>query len=313
LLIAVVIALGVGVVAGFIAIRAKSWGAAANIAVTAGLCWPFFLYGYLAYAFAYTVFGARGIRGRSLAGRYEYRWEQIGNVARQAFTSNGVTTYSVILTTTDGDRIRLGAPVSGGLMGDPGFAAKYAEIRDAWQAASGRTGPELDTESIWTRGLILLTAGIFVQLIAAAVIATIVSVYGPAFAAHEGRGTPGVFTSRIHNCRQPACTWFGQFAADGNERYATLAPGGPFIGQAFVKVPAVDTGGKYTVYPVGGGTAWEAPAAGLAAASAVVLVVLAAEVTVALHLRRGLRRRARAGLARLSDPAESSGSTTGTE
>jgi hypothetical protein len=304
LLIAVIITFGVAVAAGFVAISAKSAGAA-NLAATAGLCWLLFFYCYLAYVFASTKFGPRGIRGRGIAGRYEYRWEQIDNVARRAFTSRGVTTYTVILTTTDGDRIRLGAPVSGGLMGDPAFDAKYAQIRAAWQAATGRTGPEADTKSIWTRGLILITAGICVQLIAVAVIAAILSYYGPAFAAHEGEGTPGVFSPQIPNCAQPGCTWFGQFMANsGKVKYATLAAGGPAIDQQGVNVPAVDSGAKYTVYPVGGGTAWQAPAAGLAAASGVVLVVLAAELTGGLHMRRRRLRRARTGLARLSDPAQ---------
>src|SRR5215472_8546402 len=304
LLIAVVITFGVAVAAGFVAISAKSAGAA-NLAVIAGLCWLMFLYSYLAYVFAFTTFGPKGIRGRGLGGRYEYRWEQVGNVARRAFASRGVTRYTVILTTTDGDRIRLGAPVSGGLMGDPAFDAKYTQLRDAWQAATGRTGPEADTKSIWTRGLILMTAGICLQAIAVAVIAAILSYYGPAFAAHEGEGTPGVLSPQIPNCAQPGCTWFGQFtASSGNVKYATLAAGGPAIDQQGVNVPAVDSGAKYTVYPVGGGSAWQAAAAGLAAASGIVLVVLAAELTGGLHRRRRRLRRARTGHAHLRDPAQ---------
>jgi hypothetical protein len=303
LLIALVISFGVGVAAGLIADSARSWGLAANIASAAGLSWFFFLYSYLAYAFAYTAFGPQGILGRSLAGRYEYRWEQIANVACRAITSRGVTSYRVILTTSDGGRIQLGAPVSGGLMDDPAFEAKYAQIRGAWQAATGRTGPEADTKPIWTRRRILLTAGLTLQVLAAVIFASVLSVSGPALAAHEGMGTPGVFTAESRNCPQPACTWFGQFVSqtrrqgvvtDGSERYVTLAPGGPFIGRPSVTVPAVDTGAKYTVYPVGGGTAWEASAAALAATSAFVLVLLAAEVAVPLHLSRRQRRRARA-------------------
>jgi hypothetical protein len=301
LLTAVVIAFGVGVVACFIAIGTKSWGAAADIAGAAGLSWVLFLYLYLAYVSANTVFGPRGIRGRGLVGRYEYRWEQIGNVACRAYTSYGVTGYTVILTTTDGDRIRLGAPVSSAAMGDPAFAAKYARIRGAWLAATGRTGSAADTKSRWARGLILLAAGFVLQVVAAAVIASILSYYGPALAARGGKGTPGVFTAEIRNCPRAACTWFGQFAADGSEKYVTLAPGGPFISQPFVTVPAVDTGAQYTVYPVGGGTAWEAPAVGLAAAGAFILLVLAAEITVPLRLHHRRRRRARAWLARLGD------------
>src|SRR5215472_747279 len=253
LLIAVVITFGVAVAAGFVAISAKSAGAA-NLAVIAGLCWLMFLYSYLAYVFAFTTFGPKEIRGRGLGGRYEYRWEQIDNVARRAFTSRGVTTYTVVVTTTDGDRIRLGAPVAGGIMGDPAFDAKYAQIRGTWQAATGRTGAESDTRSIWTRGFALLTAGLSLQIVAAVVIASIVSFYGPAFAAHEGKGTRGMFQSELPNCGQPGCTWFGQFTAGGATKYATLAPGGPVIDQAYVFVPAVDTGAKDTVYPVGGGT-----------------------------------------------------------
>lgn len=291
LLIAVVVALGAAVVAGFIASSAKSAGAA-EVAAASGLCGLILLYSYLAYAVARTDFGPTGISGRNLTGPYAYRWDQIGNVARRAYTARGVTTYTIILTTTDGDRIRLGAPVAGGIMGDPEFAGKYAQIRGAWQAATGRTGPQADTRSIWTRGLILLTAGMSLQIIAAVVIATIVSVYGPAFAAHEGKGTPGTFQSELRNCSQPGCTWFGQFTAQGNANYATLAPGGPFISQAYVNVRAVDTGAKDTVYPAGGGTAWKTPAAGLVVASSLVLVLLAIELTVLLRLH--VRRRARA-------------------
>jgi hypothetical protein len=296
MLIAVAVTFGIAVVAGFVAFSTKS-GGAAEIAVTGGLCGLISLYMYVAYAFARTEFGLTGISGRSLAGKYEYRWDHIDNVARRAFTSRGTTTYSVILTTIDGDRVRLGVPVSGGIVGDPAFAAKYAHIRHAWQAATGRTGPEADTKSIWTRGLILLTVGITLQAIAVAVIATILSYYGPAFAAHEGKGIPGEFTSEIRNCPQPTCTWFGQFAVGGSVKYATLAPGGQFIGQPNVTVLAFDTGAQYTVYPWGGGTAWEAPAAGLVAASAAVLALLAAELIAPVYLRRRRRRRARARLA----------------
>jgi hypothetical protein len=299
--IAVVIGIGVGVVAGCIAFIAKSAGAT-EVAVIGGITGLVFLYSYLAYASARTVFGPDGISGRSLGGRYEYRWEQIDNVACRAYTSRGVTTYSVIMTTTDRDRIRLGAPVSGGVMADPEFATKYAHIRRAWQTATGRTGPEADTKSIWTRGVFLLTAGICIQVVAVAVIASMVSMYGPAFAAHEGRGTLGLFTAEVRNCPRPACTWFGTFTAGRNVEDATLAPGGPFIDQPQVGVAAVNSGAQDTVYPLGGGTAWRAPAAALAVASVVALVVLAAELTVPANQRRRRRRRARVGLGRLSDP-----------
>lgn len=180
LLIGTAVLVAIAVVGWLILLRTKSWGIAANIATAASLCVPMYLYYCLAYGLAYTRLGPDGISGRSLARRYEYRWEQIANVARRAYTYRGVTTYTVIVTTTDGDRIRLGAPVSGGIMGDPEFDIKYARIREAWQAATGHTGPEDDTKSIWTRGLILLTAGLILQAVAGAAFAAILATDGPA-------------------------------------------------------------------------------------------------------------------------------------
>lgn len=168
---------------------------------------------------------------------------------------------------------------------------RLPRVAPAWKWTPGRYGRE---------DFILLTGGISVQLIAAAVIAAIVAVYGPALAAHEGSGTRGVFEPQLQLCTPP-CAWSGAFTATGHARYVTLAPGGPPISQPFVSVPAVDTGSADTVYPAGGGTAWIAPAAGLASASAVVIVVLAAELTVLVRVR--LRRRARAGPARPEDLA----------
>ena len=54
-------------------------------------------------------------------------------------------------------------------------------------------------------------------------------------------------------------------------------------------VPAMDTGAKDTVYPVGGGTAWQDPAAGVVATSTFVLIVLAAELSTPVRRRRRAR------------------------
>lgn len=80
LLMAVVIAFVVAVVAGVIAVGARR-SSAAGIAVIGGLCEVVFLYAYVAYVLARTVSEPGGISVRGVAGRYEYRWEQIDNVA----------------------------------------------------------------------------------------------------------------------------------------------------------------------------------------------------------------------------------------
>lgn len=271
-----------------------------GIAAAAGLCFFIFACSEFVRARSRTVIGGHGIRCRVMAGWYEYRWEQIANVACRAVTSRGVTGYSVVLITTDGDRIPLGTPRSGGVLADPEFPAKFRKIRGAWQQATGNVGPETDTTPLWTRARLLAVGGICSQIMAVAMILSVLSVFGPALAAHEGVGTRGVFTAELRNCPQPSCTWFGLFTADGQSRYVTLAAGAPFISSGGASVAAVDTGERDTVYPEGGGTSWEGPAIALVIAGACVLIALAGEIAIPLSSRRRRRQRARAGLARLN-------------
>jgi len=99
---------------------------------------------------------------------------------------------------------------------------------------------------------------------------------GPAWAAHEGHGTAGIWTATAEHC-QRSCTWTGTFTVPMTSHTYTIpaGAGGPassftapvwgydlenttlgagitidHLGQS---VPAVDTGG---VFPRGGGSAW---------------------------------------------------------
>jgi hypothetical protein len=121
----------------------------------------------------------------------------------------------------------------------------------------------------------------------------------PAWAAHEGEGKPGVFTSAIRNCPEQGCGWFGTFTAGSSRvKYATLEPGSTVIRAADQSVAAVDAGGKGVVYPISGGTAWELPTAGVTAGTAVVLLLLAGELLVPVYRRRARHRRAALVIAR---------------
>ncbi len=262
-----------------------------------------YLYGTISSARAYTRFGAASVRTRGLWGRTdEYPWDQIANVAVQQVMFPGRyrtgVVYFVVVTTKAGDHVRLGAPVSR-TMGDPEFTRQFRQIRKSWQHATGITGTPETAAPTWSAGVAWLGAAIGVQVLALVVIFVAVPYFVPAWAAHEGGGKPGVFTSVVRNCPQRGCSWFGTFTTgSGRVKYATLEPGGPVIGGVGESVAAVDTGRKWVVYPAGGGTAWELPAAGVAAGTAVVLLLLAGEWLVPVHRQRARHRRAALAIVR---------------
>lgn len=162
-----VVVFAVAVVAGIIAAVANASGLWL-LSVTSGLCFVIFLYCYGVYSAAYTRFGPDGISGRGLGlgSRFEYRWEQVSNLAYRMPAGRGATTDAVTFTTTDGDQIALAVPVSGGIMSDPDVHAKYARMRDAWQAATGRTVQEerLKSRAGWAA---LFTLALVIQIAAA--------------------------------------------------------------------------------------------------------------------------------------------------
>lgn len=158
---------------------------------------------------------------------------------------------------------------------DPEFAAKFAQIRGAWQA-------------------------ILVQVVAGVVIVALVS--APAFKAHENKGSLGWFLPEVYGC-QPSCEWFGRFVSDdGSSRNVFLGAGGPAVAAWTHVVRVIDSGDQFTVYPQGGGTDWQSQASALPAAIAVLCFVTAAEVGWPLYSFGRRRRRARAGLASLGIP-----------
>jgi Bacterial PH domain len=92
------------------------------------------------HARAYTECTPAGIRTRGLAGTRECRWEEVADIVAQPYRGAAF----IMVVTRSGRRFRLGAPVEGGVMGDPQLPAKMAEIRQYWQsavAAAGRSAP----------------------------------------------------------------------------------------------------------------------------------------------------------------------------
>jgi len=140
-------------------------------------------------------------------GTDEYSWDQIANVAMQQvmYPNNvriGVVRF-VGLTTTAGDQMRLGAPVSRAA-GDPELTRQFQQIRRSWQQATGITGTADTEEPTWSAGAVLLGAAAGLQLLALVIVFVALQYFAPAWAAHVGGGTPGVFTSGIRNCANPA-------------------------------------------------------------------------------------------------------------
>ncbi|MCL2586198.1 MAG: hypothetical protein FWE35_27505 [Streptosporangiales bacterium] len=121
--------------------------------VMCGLIVLYLIYEHFLYAVAWTRVGPDGISGRRLlpGSEFQYRWEQIENVARRELPSHGSPSYSIMLTTTVGERVRLAVPVSnGGVEAHQEFLASFPRIRGTWESATGRTGPENDTRPFWS-------------------------------------------------------------------------------------------------------------------------------------------------------------------
>jgi hypothetical protein len=107
------------------------------LAAAGGISSLALLWVYSAYSRAFTECSPAGIRTRSLGGLTECPWT---GVAKIALCPRGQT-VTVMVTTTNSTRFRLGTPVDGGAMGDPEFALKVAAIQQYWRTAT-RTPPE---------------------------------------------------------------------------------------------------------------------------------------------------------------------------
>jgi hypothetical protein len=89
-----------------------------------------FLYENVMYTRAFTECTPVGIRTRGLAGIRQCPWRQVRDISCQR--RGGGT--NVIVTTIDGTRFRLGAPVDRISMRDPDFAPRVAQIRNCWRS-----------------------------------------------------------------------------------------------------------------------------------------------------------------------------------
>jgi hypothetical protein len=84
------------------------------------------------YARAFTECTADGIRTRGLGGVRQCSWPQVADIAIRLTPGSRL----VVVTTADGTRFWLGAPVDGGTMPDPQFTSKFGQIVNYWLTAA---------------------------------------------------------------------------------------------------------------------------------------------------------------------------------
>lgn len=89
---------------------------------------------------AFTRYGPDGIRTRGLGRLHECAWGQVQTISQQQFRSKGGTAYSIVITTTTGERFRLGVPTSGSASPGPRFTEQLDRISAYWRAATGAGG-----------------------------------------------------------------------------------------------------------------------------------------------------------------------------
>lgn len=86
---------------------------------------------------AFTRYGPDGIHTRGLGRRHECAWSQVRAISQQQFRSKGGARYSIVITTTTGERFRLGVPTSGSASPGPRFTEQLDRIKAYWRAATG--------------------------------------------------------------------------------------------------------------------------------------------------------------------------------
>ncbi|MEV4805772.1 hypothetical protein AB0K18_37730 [Nonomuraea sp. NPDC049421] len=80
----------------------------------------------------------------------------------------------------------------------------------------------------------------------------------PAYTAQFGTGIPGTFTATERNCGGRSCSWRGIFVSDDGSvvrRGIGLTPGAE-PARVGDRVPAIEAGNRYNVYPRDGSTDW---------------------------------------------------------
>ena len=273
---------------------AVAWAGVGMVAfaISAGLVALIGLWALVMYIRAFTECTPTGIRTRGLAGTRECRWADVAAIVARPY---GRTT-TVMLTTTAGGRFRLGAPVAGGVMGDPEFPAKVAQIRQYWHVAvtssaditlpaditaaplpawwltadlPGPTGPRVGPPAALPaparrrpsgmRAVDLFSTACFVLAGLAAVGALVIAPFalGPAIRAAHGTGTPGVFTAQDQLCTRAGCIWDGTFRSDhGTILQADYGDAAPPGTHPGSSFPALWPGGSNDVYAAHGSTGW---------------------------------------------------------
>jgi hypothetical protein len=216
------------------------------------------------YARAFTECSPAGIRSRGVTGEWRCNWRYVADIGIQTNISRGPTTCTVILTAIDGGTLRLGMPVSGGIMPDPDFDGKVAQIRAYWRQVSGPDPQRASQPTPGARGdprtpIRALARGAVELILVGAIVAVPFSVRseGPALLARLGQGQPGYLTVTANACDQ-RCYWLGDFRArrPAAIRFAVpIAPGARIAGPGD-RVPAVYMGDGNLVYPAGGGPDW---------------------------------------------------------
>jgi hypothetical protein len=306
LLIGAVLLTGVAapVDAAVAASHAHLSGQALTYLIALGVAALIYLYACVAYAAARTECALTGIRTWGLGGRRSCPWAEVADI----FPRRSHRTSIVVVATTGGRHFWLGAPVDGGIMPDPEFAAKIGQIRDYWNRAVTINPPEGLTTLEWLRGsglgpgvraaadagpgpwlkFLLAITRLPVLLSLALVFVIVVLPFtlrdiGPAWSAHLGHGQPGIFTADTETCSK-TCSWYGTFISDtGYTRPDVLFGSGNHISHAGDQAAAIDTGDSKVVYPAGGGTDWIL-LTGLLAAE------IATMIGVPIYLFRKLRR-----------------------
>lgn len=94
-------------------------------------------YFWVMYARAFTECTPAGLRTSGLAGLRKCAWPQVADIGPDPRSPNAF----IVVTKTSGERFWLGAPVSFGVMRDPEFAAKLAQIHEYWRLVSDQPGP----------------------------------------------------------------------------------------------------------------------------------------------------------------------------
>jgi hypothetical protein len=298
------LAIGIGVIAGTSARGLGAWSIGCEIGALIGV------YCLVLYAVIFTKCTPEALCTRNLSGRlHVLPWPQVADITVRAVTSRGTTTYTVLVTSVTGKRFRLGAPVSGGVMSDPEFAAKVQQIQEYWRAATGSAdtsafepGPQAAAAGT-ARGIRLdarpAPAVKFARwsvrvtgLVGALVLIGVpAGGIGPGWEAHLGHGERGTFTAYASNCGQSPCTWFGTFTgADGVSVNGLQISDGSGIQRIGQVVPAIKVAGNGLIYPGDGGTQWISLS--LLMASGFVLLGLYAFFWTRSLRRRAARRRA---------------------